>query len=180
IGEIFGVGPARTPGCGVFKDVHEVKPGYALTVTENGVKARRYWALASRPHEDDAETTAATVRWLLEDSVERQLVSDVPLCAFLSGGLDSSALVAFASKAFREVGRGPLHTFSIDFAGNETHFRPSAYQPNADAPWVKEVSRSFGTRHRELKLTTSMLVETIQSAVRARDLPGQADIDWSL
>ncbi|PHJ37640.1 hypothetical protein P378_15390 [Desulforamulus profundi] len=91
LAEIFALGPARTPGHGVFKDVHELRPGYSLTFKDDTLRIHHYWGLVSRPHEDDLCTTINKVRELLEDSISRQLVADVPVCTFLSGGLDSSA-----------------------------------------------------------------------------------------
>ncbi len=111
LAEVFALGPARTPGHGVFCGISELRPGYCLSFDRNGVRTRRYWRLESRPHTDDLATTAATVRALLQDSVERQLVADVPVCTLLSGGLDSSALTAFAAGAFRKSGRGTVHTY---------------------------------------------------------------------
>ncbi len=180
LAEIFALGPSRTPGHGVFRGVSEVRPGYSLVFDRNGAHAHRYWALESRPHEDDLETTVAKVRELVVDSVERQLVSDVPVCTLLSGGLDSSTITAFAANAYKRNGKGPLTTFSVDYAENDRYFRSSAFQPDADAPWVNRVSEFFGTSHHHVTIDTPQLVDALADAVRARDLPGMADVDASL
>lgn len=180
LAEVFALGPARTPGHGVFRGVAEVKPGHYLVHDRNGTRIRRYWGLKSRPHADDLPTTAARVRELFRDAVERQLVSDVPVCTLLSGGLDSSAITAFAAAAFARDGLGTLHTYSIDYAGNDLHFRPNAFEPDADAPWVRRVSALLGTRHHSVVIDTPQLVEALATSVRARDLPGMADVDASL
>ncbi|HHV62417.1 MAG TPA: asparagine synthase (glutamine-hydrolyzing) [Firmicutes bacterium] len=180
LAEVLIMGPARTPGHGVFRDVAEVKPGHYIMYDRNGVHDYRYWALESKPHEDDLDTTAAKVRELLRDAVERQLVADVPVCTLLSGGLDSSAVTAFAAGAFQRAGLGPPHTYSVDYAGNDLHFQPSEFQPNSDSPWVRRVSSFLGTRHRIVMIDTPELVEALAAAVRARDLPGMADVDASL
>ncbi len=180
LAEIFVMGPSRTPGQGIYRGICELRPGQCLLYSRRGLKLWRYWSLESRPHEDDLDTTAEKIRYLLQDTVERQLVADVPVCCFLSGGLDSSAITAYAAGAFRRNGAKPLHTYSVDYAGNERHFKPNAYQPNSDAPWVRRVSEHFGTVHHNIVIETGRLVEALNDAVRANDLPGMADVDSSL
>ncbi|MHB1419621.1 MAG: asparagine synthase (glutamine-hydrolyzing) [Bacillota bacterium] len=180
LAEIFIMGPARTPGHGIFRGVSELKPGCALAFSPDGIHSQCYWALESRPHTDDLRTTALRIRELLQDTVERQLVSDVPVCMLLSGGLDSSALTAFAAGAFKQAGIGPVHSYEVDYMDNDLYFRPSDYQPNSDAPWALKVSSSLGTVHHQVIIDTPQLVEALTDAVRARDLPGMADIDASL
>ena len=112
LAEIFVMCPARTPGQGVFRDIKEVKPGWSLVYNRSGAHLQQYWKLESQPHLDDLDTTAETIRNLLEDTVERQLVSDVPVCVLLSGGLDSSAITAFAVPGLPEGRAGPAaHLF---------------------------------------------------------------------
>lgn len=180
LAEIFLIGPARTPGQGVFRGVRELRPGHCLLHTREGTRIRRYWSLISQPHGDDLETTAAKIRDLLSDAVHRQLVADVPVCMLLSGGLDSSAITALAAGAFRRDGLGPVRTFSIDYEGNDEHFRPTIYQPDADASYVKLVSAQLGTVHHAVTIGTDDLVTALWEAMRAKDLPGMADVDSSL
>lgn len=180
IAEVFLIGPARTPGCGVFRGVTELRAGQCLTFSRAGLALRRYWQLVSQPHTDDLETTAATVGALLADTVERQLVSDVPLCTLLSGGLDSSAITAFATAARRRAGYPPVETFSIDYAGNDVNFHPTALQPDADGPWVKRVSDFLGTTHHSVIIGEAELAEAVLTSLRASDLPDMADVSASL
>lgn len=180
LAEVFVLGPARTPGHGVFHNLSELKPGYYLVYDRQGLHLHRYWSLESRPHPDDLETTVAKVRHLLADTVERQLVADVPVCTLLSGGLDSSAVTALAARAFQSQGQGPLHTWSVDYVDNDRYFQPSHFQPNPDAPWVKLVSEYLQTTHHYVYLDTPELVNALKTAMRARDLPGMADVDSSL
>lgn len=180
LAEIFAVGPARTPGHGVYKNMYELKPGHCMVMDANGMRIRAYWKLESKPHEDTVEETAEKVRELLEDTVQRQLASDVPICTLLSGGLDSSALTSFASRHYQEQGLGALHTYSIDYVDNSKHFKASAFQPNADAPWIQRMTEYLGTVHHALEFDTPELVDSLKAAVYARDLPGMADVDGSL
>ncbi|NLI13435.1 MAG: asparagine synthase (glutamine-hydrolyzing) [Peptococcaceae bacterium] len=180
LAEIFVMGPSRTPGHGVYRGVFELRPGCCLIYGKNGSRLSRYWSLVSRPHIDDLDVTAARVRELFEDAVERQLVADVPVCAFLSGGLDSSAITAIAAAAFKRENTGLLHSYSIDYAGNERHFRPDLFQPNSDADWSGRVADYLGTSHHVVEIDNYELADALLPAARANDLPGMADIDSSL
>ncbi len=107
--EIFGLGPARTPGCGVFQGVWELKPGCLALLDPLGYRELAYFQLEARPHEEDYPHTVSHLRELLLETVERQLQSDVPLCAFLSGGLDSSVVTAIAAQRLKEPGAAACH-----------------------------------------------------------------------
>jgi asparagine synthase (glutamine-hydrolysing) len=179
LAELLAIGPARTPGHGIYRRLSELKPGWWLEFTRDGVSSRPYWTLESRPHEDNEETTAERIRELLEDTVSRQLMSDVPLASLLSGGVDSSALTALAVRTGQSVSSA-LPTFSVDYAENDKYFRPHAYQPNSDAPWVRRMSEYLGTAHHAIELDASELFHSLEASVKARDLPGMADIDGSL
>jgi asparagine synthase (glutamine-hydrolysing) len=180
LAEVFMLGPARTPGHGVFKDVAELKAGYWAVFDRQGLKLCRYWSLESQPHEQDLRSTVTMVREIFQDAVKRQLVSDVTLCTLLSGGLDSSAITAVSAAVYRDEGRGPLRTFSVEYVDNDKFFSEHSFQPNRDAPWVERVAGHFATDHREILLDTPELAGALAAAARARDLPGMADIDTSL
>lgn len=173
------LGPARTPGCGVFSGIDELKPGHFPTCGRDGIPIHRYCTLRSEPHDDDATTSAERVRCLLADTVKRQLVSDVPVCTLLSGGPDSSAITAFTAGEFKREGR-PLVTYSIEYADNEEHFRPSHFQPDADEPWALRMAAHLGTEHRRVVIDTAELTGALFDAMRANDLPGMAGVDSSL
>ncbi|HEX9059978.1 MAG TPA: asparagine synthase C-terminal domain-containing protein, partial [Clostridia bacterium] len=163
----------------IYKNVYEVKPSHSIFIDHNGIRVRRYWSLVSEPHVDSFEDTVEKVKSLVYDSIERQFVADVPVCTFLSGGLDSSAISAIAARYFKERGQ-VLHTYSIDYKDNDIYFKPSAFQPNQDAPWVKRMSEHIGSIHHNITIDTPMLVEALRGAVLARDLPGMTDVDSSL
>lgn len=179
LADVFGLGPSRTPGHGIFKGFKELRPAHAMTFSRAGLKVWRYWNVKSKEHNENAEETAETIRHLFQDAVKRQLISDVPIGTFLSGGLDSSAITAIAANTFKEENK-KLHTFSIDFEGNDKYFKPDEFQPNSDEDWVKVVSDTFGTEHQSFIINSDELVEQLKDAVRVRDFPGQADVDSSL
>ncbi len=178
--EVLGIGPARTSGCGVFSGVKELEPAHSMTISRGGVRKRRYWSLESRPHTDDYEDTVLRVRELVTGAITRQLVSDVPLCTFLSGGLDSSVITAVAARDYQRRGLPALETYSFDYTDNAKYFMPSSFQPDADQPWVERMTEAFHTRHTVLTCPIPDLCALLDDAVAAKDLPGMADVDSSL
>ncbi|MDN4593708.1 asparagine synthase (glutamine-hydrolyzing) [Polycladomyces subterraneus] len=179
LAEIFGMGPMRTPGVGVYKDVKEVRAGHTVVFTREGKRITRYWELKSKPHTDDVETTAERIREILEDTVRRQLISDMPLVAMLSGGLDSSGLTAIAGKELSQEGK-TLHTYSLDFVGSDRDFQEDLLHRDLDQPWVKRVSEHVKTEHHTIVLDADELLENILVPLRARDLPGIGEMETSL
>jgi len=180
LSEIFGLGPSRTPGHGLFKGVKELRAAHSLIFSRNGLNIWRYWNMVSKPHQDSVEETVAKVKELFVDAVQRQLVADVPVSTFLSGGVDSSAITAVAANYFRETERGTLATFSIDYEGNDQHFKTSKFQPSSDRPWIEKVVNEFQTDHHDEVISGDLLADLLKEAVDVRDQPGQADIDSSL
>ncbi|MDG5471867.1 asparagine synthase (glutamine-hydrolyzing) [Jeotgalibacillus sp. ET6] len=178
--ELFGLGPARTPGKGVFKGVSELRPAHAMVFRRNGLKKWRYWNVKSEEHPHSVEETAKHVHDLLKDAVERQLVADVPVCTFLSGGVDSSAISAFASSFMQKEGRGALSTYSIDYEQNSHYFKASAFQPNEDGPAIQLMQHFLGSAHHTSVMSNELLAQRLEDAMTMRDLPGMADVDSSL
>jgi asparagine synthase (glutamine-hydrolysing) len=179
LAEVFSLGPIRTPGHGVFKDIKEVRAGHYITFTPNKENVKRYWTLESKEHLDDVNTTVETIRSILEDTVKRQLIADVPVVSMLSGGLDSSGLTALAAKEFEKNGK-TLHTYSIDFMNNERDFEQDFLRRDLDEPWVKRVAEYIGTHHHTVVFSADKLVENLLVPMRARDLPGIGELETSL
>ena len=180
IGELFGIGPAHTPGITVFKDILELKPASYLIYNRDGIYTSKYWKLTSKPHTDSLGKTCDKVRFLLEDTIKRQLVSDVPLCTFLSGGLDSSIITLYAANYCKNNGLPPLETYSIDYVDNDKNFVKSDFQPNSDDHYINIMTKYLHTNHHKIVIDTPELAENLGSAMIARDCPGMADVDSSL
>lgn len=177
LAELFGF--RHTPGSGVYRDVHELRPAHLAIYDRNGLHISRYWSLRSVPHTDNVQVTAEHIRELLKDIVQHQLIADVPVVAMLSGGLDSSALTSLAAREFQREGK-QLHTYSIDFVESDQHFQGSAIRPSLDAPWVKKVSEYAGTTHHTITVDTPELIENLLVPMRAFDLPLMGEIATSL
>lgn len=177
--EIFGLGPARSPGCGVFENINEIPPGYCACYDYSGIKLYSYWKLEARKHTQTYEETVQEVRKLLFDAIERQLVSDVPICTLLSGGLDSSIISAVAARYLRHQGK-ILDTYSFDYTDNHQNFKASHFQPDEDKPFVDIMVQAIGSKHQYLECEYEELYECLYAAVIAKDLPGMADVDSSM
>lgn len=185
ITDLFAMFGSHTPGHGVLRGLSEVRPGFTVLVDTAGAHPQRYWQLESHPHVEDEATTVRTVRDLLADVVTGQLISDVPLCALVSGGIDSSAVAALAAQALSQSGgsrRGgdKLHTFAVDFAGSETDFVADVDRPERDAPYVQALAEHVGTVHTDIVLAAPDLLDVQRRATAARDLPALGDLDASL
>ncbi|WP_026571130.1 asparagine synthase (glutamine-hydrolyzing) [Sediminibacillus sp. JSM 1682029] len=180
LSEVLALGPSRTPGHGVFKGINELPAAHIGVFNQDGFQTKRYWNVVSKQHEDDLDTTAQTIRELLTDAVERQLVSDVSLGTFLSGGVDSSAITAIAANYLQAKGKGRLSTFSIDYQDNDKYFKQSSFQPNSDKDFIGKMSAFSSTNHHTFVMDNKTLADMLKEAVEMRDLPGMADVDSSL
>ncbi len=178
--EILGLGPARTLGNGVFKDIKEIPPAHYLIYKDCNIYIKEYWQLQAIPHEENFEQTKQTTKNLFVDAVERQLVSDVPLCTFLSGGLDSSAISIITSNYYKKHNRGILNTYSIDYEDNDKYFHANLFQPTSDQFFAEKMADYMGSIHHTVTLNNLKLAEALKNAVKANDLPGMADVDSSL
>ena len=180
ISELFGIGPAHTPGFTIYKDIFEIKPGHFAIYNKDGLHIKQYWKLKSIPHEDDFDTTCLKLKDLVQDAISRQLVSDVPICTFLSGGLDSSIITKFTADFRKEQGLPPLDTYSVDYVDNDKNFVKSDFQPNSDNYYIKLMTDNVYCKHHSVILDTPELAKTLEDAMIARDMPGMADVDSSL
>ena len=136
-------GPAHTPGITVFKNIKEIKPAHFLIFNQSGIYIERYWKMQSKVHKDSFGKTCENIKDLLEDSISKQLVSDVPICTMLSGGLDSSIITAYASNYYRNNNLKPLDTFSVDYVDNDKNFIKSDFQPNSDNYYIDIMKEKF-------------------------------------
>ncbi|MBH1939352.1 asparagine synthase (glutamine-hydrolyzing) [Mobilitalea sibirica] len=177
--EIFALGPAKTYGLGVFKDVYEVLPGHFIQFNKNGFHDETYWELVSAPHEDTYDETVERTSFLLYDSIKRQMVSDIPICTFLSGGVDSSLITAICAEELKKEGKR-IESYSFDFVDNAKHFKSNSFQPSMDRPYVDIMVEHVNSRHTYLECNNDDMIENLFHAVDARDLPNMADVESSL
>lgn len=178
--EIFFLGPARSPSFGIYKGVHELLPGEYAIYKNGSLFKEQYYKLTAKEHTDSEFETIDKTRFLLQDAIKRQLVSDVPMCFFLSGGLDSSIICKTAADYYKEHDKGQIYTYSVEYTDNKKYFQKSLFQPNADYEYISLMVDNTKSNHTEIILDNEQVANALYDSVKARDLPGYVDIDSSL
>ncbi len=179
IADLLLLGPGRMPGSGVFYGIREIEPGWCGCFENGKWESKCYWKLRDREHRESFEETAEMVRYLVTDSVRQQMVSDVPIGTFLSGGLDSSLISAICAGEIANRGVR-LPTFSLDFENNKKYFVPGKFQPNTDTDFIPTMETYLNSVPHRTVLTPEDLTDALEESTFARDLPGMADVDFSL
>lgn len=177
--EIFGIFPARTEGDGVFSGIFEIKYGHYGVYDINGFKEYKYWELKSEHHNKSYEETVSDVKYLITSAVEGQMISDVPVCSFLSGGIDSCIVTAIASNYLKKQGK-EFNTFSFDFKDNDVYFESNSFQPEQDRKYVDKMLDIYPLNHNYLECSEEDLIDYLYKSVDSKDLPGMADVDASM
>lgn len=177
--ELVMMGPGRLPGSGVFHGIREVEPGCCGWFEAGKLRLRQYWMLTDREHIQGFKETSEIVRDLVLDAIRRQMVADVPIGTFLSGGLDSSIISAVCSAEMSRRGE-VLKTFSVDYENNDKFFVPGKFQPDSDGTYIRIMEKFIDSEHHTTELTADDLAAELENATIARDLPGMADVDFSL
>ena len=180
LNEIFFLGPGRTLGKGVIKGVQELKPAEYVYFSEKGLKRSIYWKIVAREFTDNIYKAEEKTRYLIKDSIEKQMVSDIPIFCFLSGGLDSSIVFKIASDYYKENGKEKLSTFSVDYIDNAKYFIKNIFQPNTDKKYIEIMLKEIESNHTFVTLDSAELAGYLKEATLARGLPGMGDIDSSL
>lgn len=179
LNEILSLGPAKTYGKGVFKDINEVKPGQFIEINYDHITPHTYWEIKAEEHTLDYENTVENVRFLVTDSIKRQMVSDVPIATFLSGGVDSSIVSAVCANELAKQNKR-LGTFSFDFTDNDKYFVSNSFQPSRDRPYVDIMVDYIKSDHHYLECNNTNLYDRLYASVDVRDLPTMADVDSSM
>jgi asparagine synthase (glutamine-hydrolysing) len=146
----------------MFKGISALPPACSLTCDSNGLKVRRYWDLSfsnARNGHVHEEAYAEQLEALLRECVQQHLMSDVPFGAFLSGGVDSSTVVALMSQFLNE----PVKTYSVGFEGDGEAF--------SELPYARMVAKKFQTDHHEVIIRPSHLAELAEKVVWHLDQP---------
>lgn len=179
LNEIFMLGPAKTIGKTVFRDIKELPPACFMYFEDGKFDINQYWRLEAKPFEESEMQALEHTHFLVSDAIKRQLVSDAPLCTFLSGGLDSSIISRVAGEDYLEKGE-MLNTYSVDYVDNDKYFKSSVFQPNKDSDYINLISDYIGTKHHNIVLSNEALADALIDATLARSCPGFTDVDSSL
>lgn len=173
--ELLGMGPSHSLGKTIYKNIFEVKPGEVLYFNKNGLTKRQYYTLKAYKNTLSYNDTVSRVNELLTDSIKRQMISDVDISTFLSGGLDSSIISTIAAK-----NKDKIDTFSIDYEDNKNEFKPNDFEIAADRDYAKLVSDDIKSNHHNIIIDNNTLVDYLKKSVDAKDSPGMTDIDSSM
>lgn len=144
----------------IYKNIHKLLPGHTLTWSDGRYSIKKYWDIHFIP--DRSKTEMYYMDGILEHfrkSVKSHMISDVPIGAFLSGGVDSSAVVAFMSKS----ATSPVNTFCIGFGGTKGGYLD-------ERVYAEMVAKKFSTRHKQLEVTPS-LYGILDKIINAFDEP---------
>jgi len=179
LNEIFMLGPAKTIGNGVFRDISELPPASYLIYKNGNISISQYWKLVAEKSDETVSQAAEHTHFLVKDSIERQLVSDVPLATFLSGGLDSSIISKVASDYYKKFDK-QLDTYSVDYVDNDIYFKKSLFQPNKDSDYIGLMADYIGSNHHNIVLDNTDVAMALGDAAIARGTYAFADVDSSL
>ncbi len=174
IRELLGLGPSCTPGKTVYKNIFSLRPAHYM-IFDGEIHIHRYWMPTIKKHNDNLEETIYNVKKLVIESIEHQLISDVPLSSMLSGGLDSSIITAISGQFISH-----LSTYSISYENQKEYFQAYDYQTTMDDEYIQDMVNLYQTQHNNIILSQKDLVDMLETSLRARDMPGMADIDSSL
>lgn len=143
----------------IYEQINELSAGSYMKITLSGIEINEYFKINDIKEisisEDDV---VIEIKRLFEESVKRHLISDVPVGIFLSGGIDSSAITAIASKYYK----GKLKTYSVGFDFSKG--------PN-ELGLAAEIAKKYNTDHHEVHITGENLIDTIEALVDAHDEP---------
>lgn len=176
--QLLTIGPSRMLGETVFYQIQELKPAHAMLLEKDKTIHWCYWDLIPTAHTDSVEQTIEKTRQLLEQTVKQQLMSDVPLCTLLSGGIDSSVLTALAT--LEQPLGDKLTSYSVDYEEHTKYFTQNEFQDTRDTPFIEAMVERYNINHQTVVLSPEQLVDTLEEAVRLKDYPSMTDVDSSL
>lgn len=171
--ELLGLGPSLSPGKTIYQNIFSLRPAHYLIYDKN-IIIKRYWRLEVHEHKDSLKKSIEHLKYLVEKSIASEIQNGKMAC-MLSGGLDSSIITAVASKY-----QFPMTTYSVSYEDQEKYFQSYAYQTSMDDDYIDEMIQLYETQHHSITLTQTALIDHLEEAMIARDMPGMADIDASL
>ena len=146
--------------CTIYREIRKLRPGYFMIVDEHGLRQERYWDVSfERKLTGSAEDIGSEFIERLRESVEMRMLSEVPLGAFLSGGVDSSLIVALMAERSSQ----PVKTFTIGFGGSAGDFLD-------ERPFAREISDRYRTVHQQFEVQPAV-EEALDVALDAFDEP---------
>lgn len=177
--DLLSLGPSRSLGEGIFKDIKEVPPAHYLCVFKDKVVLENYWKLQAREHNLNEVDTKEELTYLLENTIKNQMVSDRGIFSFLSGGIDSSLICSILSSELRKSNK-ILDTFTVDYVDYDRDFTGNEFEVTRDKDFVKIVNEEINSNNRIITIKNEDLFYFLEKSLIASDIPTMADIDTSL
>ncbi len=172
--ELLGMGPSHSVGKTVYKGIYELPPGHYLKcVGGQKFEEHVYYELTAKEYPFTYDETKRRVRSLLDKAIKRQMISDVDLSTFLSGGLDSSIISTVVA-----LNKKKLDTYSISY--EDSQFKANAFERSLDADYTHLVSDAIKSNQHDIVIDNKSLIEGLKTAVHLKDSPGMTDIDSSM
>lgn len=177
--DLLSLGPSRSLGEGIFKDIREVPPAHYLCVFRDRVILENYWKLEAKEHNLNEMDTKEELTCLLENTIKNQMVSDRGIFSFLSGGIDSSLICSILSSELRKSNK-ILDTFTVDYVDYDKYFTGNEFEVTKDKDFVKIVNENINSNNRIITIKNEDLFYFLEKSLIASDIPTMADIDTSL
>lgn len=177
--DLLSIGPARSLGEGIFKDINEIPPAHYLYFSKDKIYLKEYWKLDCCIHNKGFEETRDELFYMLQDVVKKQMVSDRGLFSFLSGGIDSSAICSIAAMELKKQNR-TLDTFTVDYVDYDKDFIANEFEITGDKYFVKIVDEKIKSNNRTILINNEDLFYALEESLNFSDIPSMADIDSSL
>ncbi len=177
--DILSLGPSRSPGQGIFKDIKEVPPAHYLIVSKNEIHIREYWRVKAYEHKLSVADTSERLIELLEEIIKNQMISDRKIFGFLSGGIDSSLICSVLCNELGKKGE-ILDTFTVDYVDYDKDFKSNEFEINGDKEFVKIINDKIKSNNRIIVINNQDLFYFLEDSLIASDIPTMADIDSSL
>ena len=173
--ELLGMGPSHSKGKTIYKGIYELPPGHYLRYSKKGLEIVEYYKLPVYKYKKTYKETVNDIHDLLSKAINNQMISDVGISSFLSGGLDSSIIsTVVASKKIN------LDTYTIDYEDNKECFKANDFEISRDLDYAKIVSEDINSKLHIAIIDNKTLISNLEKAVILRDAPGMTDIDSSM
>lgn len=173
--ELLAMGPSHSIGKTIYKGIYELPPGCYLKYDKNNYEIIQYYTIPTYKNNLSYNETVNKTNELLTNAIKNQMISDVDIACFLSGGLDSSIISTIVSK-----NKEKLDCYTIDYEDNKKDFIPNEFEKSRDYDYALKVSNSINANLHTALIDNETLINNLKRAVICKDGPGMTDIDSSM
>lgn len=173
--ELLAMGPSHSIGKTIYKGIYELPPGCYLKYDKNNYEIIQYYTIPTYKNNLSYNEAVNKTNELLTNAIKNQMISDVDIACFLSGGLDSSIISTIVSK-----NKEKLDCYTIDYEDNKKDFIPNEFEKSRDYDYALKVSNSINANLHTALIDNETLINNLKRAVICKDGPGMTDIDSSM